>query len=539
MAPAGALAQGFAIQPMRVEATPQAGRTIELPIRVTNTSVEGVQTIQLRLVELSQAPEGSWQAIEADGAATVPVASAVSWITLSTSSISVDAANEASVNLSIDVPANARGAYFAALLAETPIPEGVSGFLVRVRFLIPIIIQIQGRPVRQEVNLSDLTMAYVDKPEQGQPETTIATLHVANEGRTYSRIRGKLVIERQQDARWLTVGRVDLAERGIIPGAILDLGENLMRRLPSGKYRLGAQLWVDGRRVAPLDKELDFIGDPLADLAYDAAFSLDPPLVQMEVVEGATRTATIAIENLGSDTVNVVLAATTPAELQGVATDTIRGEMFSAEGWTKIVPARVELRPHAVRRIRVISSIPKGGADQPNYYASLSLSATYEDGQNAGEAVSLIHLENRDAESAPRATVPRLFLAEGERNNEYVVQTQLANIGNVHLMPSFDLQVIGYEGQVLRSHIVDDFGPLLPLGRRSVSGVLDFSPIAPGYYVIRSTVGFGAGLAETRQLLIEVTADAADASVRRVTVVDEGAAVALPEVASSVTTVGE
>ena len=45
-------------------------------------------------------------------------------------------------------PANARGYYFAGIVAETPIPENATGVVVRVRFLIPLIIEIAGAPWR-------------------------------------------------------------------------------------------------------------------------------------------------------------------------------------------------------------------------------------------------------------------------------------------------------------------------------------------------------------------------------------------------------
>src|SRR4029078_13632569 len=127
-----------------------------------------------------------------------------------------------------------------------------------------------------------------------------------NEGRTFSRVRGTLRVDRENKGVWRPVTRVDVSERGVIPGATLELGDDLHRSLPSGKYRLHGELYVDGRRVSPVEKEIDFTGAPDADeVAYDTALLLTPPLVTMDVVPGASRITTLKIENPGETPVNL------------------------------------------------------------------------------------------------------------------------------------------------------------------------------------------------------------------------------------------
>ena len=60
-----ASAQGFMVKPMRMEATPRAGQTIELPLQIRNTAGEDARPIELSLVELSQSPTGSWKIADA------------------------------------------------------------------------------------------------------------------------------------------------------------------------------------------------------------------------------------------------------------------------------------------------------------------------------------------------------------------------------------------------------------------------------------------------------------------------------------------
>src|SRR5690606_24855675 len=122
-------------------------------------------------------------------------ASAREWISLESESVEIPAASGAEVDVTIAAPRTASGAYFAALLAEMPERPDATGLVVRVRFLIPIIVHIQGRPARQQVELRDVTMNYIADAELQQERTTLGHLHVTNLGRTYSRVEGFLTVE--------------------------------------------------------------------------------------------------------------------------------------------------------------------------------------------------------------------------------------------------------------------------------------------------------------------------------------------------------
>ena len=71
-------------------------------------------------------------------------ASSLPWTTLSASSVDIGPQQPADIMVKFKPPANARGYYFAGIVAETPMPENPTGVVVRVRFLIPLIIEIRG-----------------------------------------------------------------------------------------------------------------------------------------------------------------------------------------------------------------------------------------------------------------------------------------------------------------------------------------------------------------------------------------------------------
>lgn len=528
-------AQGFMVKPMQMEAEAQPGRAIELPLEIRNTAGAGSRSINLRVAELSQSLSGSWRLIEADSNEDVSaLASARTWTSLSADSVEIAPLEPATVTVRLTPPPSARGYYFAALLAETPVPDDATGVVIRVRFLIPLIVHIAGRSVRQSVTIDDASMTF--HVVEGRQPTTSAHFMVTNKGKTFSRVRGSLLIERESDDRWRPVTRMEAVERSIIPGVTLDLGGDMEKRLPSGAYRLRSELFVDGRRVAPLEKEIAFEGDPsISSLAYDTALIMQPDMIDMDVAPGATRTTVVRIENPGTDPVRVEMRSSTPRGLSGVEMGALKGSDLSAEPWTDIRPAEFTLRPGRWQNVRVISRVPREGVDHPNYYADLTLNGTYADGQSAGETRSMVHLHNTAEPSSPSGMIDLLSIAEGDQPTEFVVQMRFANIGDVHLDPAARALLLSPQGVQVRSVALSGSeGELLPLGKRTYSATMSLAGVEPGYYALRAIATLSPGNEVTSQQVLRVeagqaeTADGLTMSAPKVTVLDSSSA-ELPE----------
>lgn len=503
--PSGASAQGFIVQPMIIQVTPRPGHTISVPLRVSNTSASSSLDIDIRLMGLTQTPEASWWIVDSDGD-TPHQASLLEWTALETSRLSIPRATSMETQLTLDVPRSAHGAYFGALLVETPRPEGAVGMVVRTRFLIPIIAQIKGRPARHNVDIEDIQMTFDDGSDNGGP-TTHVELAVANDGRTYSRIIGEVVIERlsEDSGSWYPVSRFRTEEKSIIPGVAISLRKNLERRFPSGDYRLNAQLNVDGRRVKPIEKIVSFEGDPSVDsLAFDTRLQLDSDLVSLDIVPGATRTTSLKVENPGSEAVKVSVGVELPGDLRGVALGDLRGDRYSAVPWLEVHPDEFVIRPRSSRNIRVTSRLEEESVGLANYYAALSLDSERMDGQKLDQVGSMLHLANGRVVSEAAGGIDRLLITEGEEGGGYVVQARFVNMGDVHLDVDYELEVIDGRSVVKsqRMSSVDDV--VLPLGVRNVSAEVDFSNIGSGVYLVRVTASYGFQRAASEVMAIEV-----------------------------------
>jgi hypothetical protein len=279
--------------------------------------------------------------------------------------------------------------------------------------------------------------------------------------------------------------------------------------VPSGSYRLRGELSVDGRRVAPIEKEIDFKGGPGGDsLAYDTALLLEPGAVHMNIVPGATRTSILRIENPGADPVIVKMSSATPRGLIGVAMGDLLGTSFSAEPWTQIIPSEFTIRPGTKQNVRVMSRIPQDGVNHPHYYADLVMSGAYADGQSAGETRSTVDLSNKAIAAAPDGVVEQVALAEGSEPDQYFAQVRFTNTGNVHLAPTTRLFLLSAQGGQLRNvELTGDEGLLLPLNKRIFSGELSLKGIEPGYYALRALVEIADDKNITSQQPIRVEAE--------------------------------
>lgn len=498
-------AQGFMVEPMRMDLKAAAGNVFQVPLSIRNTGGESAQAVQVSLVELSQHSNGgwAWRPVSTEAEA-VSHQSSLAWTSIDQSNVEIEPLAPAEVLLRFEPPRNARGAYFAALLVETPIPEGSTGVVVRTRFLIPIIVEIEGRPVRQNVLLEDVSMSY-DQAD-GRDPTTNTLLRITNAGETLSRVTANVRVERRNGDNWRVVTQFEMRERSIIPGITLDLAQDLERRLPSGEYRLSGEVQVDGRRLPPLLKEISFVGDPTVDVvAYDTELRLTPEMVQMDIVPGATRTTILRIENPGADAVTVDLGAATPRGLLGVRLGDLVGAELSAEPWTKVQPSQFTLRGGASQNVRVVSTIPADAELHANYYADLVLSGTYVDGQGAGNKSSVIHLVNQAMPIARQGLIEAFSLAESAPD-VFAVQVRFVNTGNAHVEPLARAVLTTPQGQTVRSAVLTGAaGMLLPLGQRMFGGEVDFSDVAPGIYGLRLIVDLDDGESIVLQRVLEVS----------------------------------
>ena len=497
---AGPASGQIMVSPMRMELTPRAGRTIEIVLELRNNGPDEARIIDLRLVELTQWQDATMRIIEpGSDLDTSKLPSCRDWISLSANSVEVGPLRMVPVKLKIKVPGDARGFYLAGLIARRRLRPGVRGVAIVLRFLVPILVEIQGRPMRQKIELSDVGMEFREASGE-QPATALVSMGVTNNGGTYSRLNGNAVVRKLSGEHWRKIATVEFQDVGIIPGAKLKLKSDIGRSLPSGKYKVSGTLYVDGRRVKPLEKEITFTGDPsVTKAAADAALNLQPLEVSIKNAQsGATRSAVIKIENASEDTVNVTAALSVPPVLKNVAFGELKGEDLTCAKWVKVEPEKFTLRGGARQSIRIIAEMPNSELTHARYYSLLGLRARYLDGQSAGKTTALICVENINVEVIHAAQPMKLTVAAMEAS-KYIVVGRFGNLGNSHFTPKCRAMVrtLTTGATVARLLLSGKAGLMLPLEVRDFSGVVDFSRVNAGTYRLTAILEYAGELVAT------------------------------------------
>jgi len=498
-----AYAQGFMARPMKMEFQAYPGRTVHRTLELSNYVVTQNITLDLKLLELTQNEQGHWGAIESGSTTdTSNSASCLNWTNLSTQSVEIKLLETVSVTVTVKVPSSARGFYAAALIAQTRSPKPKKGRIgIIIRFLIPVLVEVQGRPVRQKIELADASMQFLEQ-SQKNPATTVVSMNIVNKSRTYSRLKGNVNVMRQAGGHWQSVSSAEFREVGIMPGVKLNLKSDLKRRLPSGKYKLKGTLYVDGRRIKPLVKEIEFVGDPtMTKIAADTSLILEPSTLSIKGVPGSIRTTAIKVQNPSEEAINVSVDVEDPEPLRGVALGELKGEDLSCAEWVKVIPDNFTLRPGRHQGIRIIAKLPKRGKIYPNYYATLNFHATYSDGQSAGKNTSLIWLKNAKVKVKPAAQIIKASLA-AEEGSRYIIRTKSGNVGDVHFNPKCNATVTKPDGApVFETALSGQRQVMLPLETRDFSGILDFSRVEEGIYRLTVSMDYGEKTKQVSKIL--------------------------------------
>ena len=505
---AGPASGQFIVQPMKIELTPPSGKLVRTAFEFQNYDDIVTQTVDLTVIDLSQRENGSTLIIEAGSDFDISkLSSCREWISLSTETVKVGPLRIVPVNVTVKVPPDARGFYAAGIIARLRPRPRVTGVGLVIRFMVPVTVEVQGRAVRHKIELTDVGMEFREAAVEN-PATTLVSLGITNNGETYSRLKGITLIRKLSGEYWRKITTTEFQECNIVPGMKFNLKSDIGRSLPSGKYRVAGMLYVDGRRVKGLEKEITFAGDPsVTKAAADAALNLQPLEVSIKNAQsGATRSAVIKIENASVEAVNVTTAFSVPPVLKNVVFGELKGEELTCVEWVKVEPEKFTLRGGARQSIRIIAKMPNSELAHARYYSLLDLRARYLDGQSAGKTTALVYVENNGVEAKPVAQPMKLTIAAME-GSKYIVVGRFGNVGNSHFTPRCGAMVrrLTTGTTVARLLLSGKAGVMLPIEFRDFSGVVDFSRFMAGTYRLTAILEYAGSKPVAAEIPIRVS----------------------------------
>jgi hypothetical protein len=520
--PSGIAFGQYMVQPVELKLQSRVNKQINTALRIHSQEESQNLEIELKVVELSQALDSEWQIFEPDPNSIdyIPdfdvskLSSCSDWIRLSTSRVELGPLAEVPVEVMIRVPPRVHGFYSAGILTTYRVrPEGSDvGYLLR--YLIPVLIEIQGRTIQPKIKLLNVDMEHV--PAVGEKEaTTNIAVSVENIGDTYSRLQPMARLEGFQDGHWRLITRAEFRDTGIIPGVQLHLESDIMRSLPSGKYKLAGAIYIDGRPGGAIQKEIDFVGDPsLQKAATDAPLDLKPTEIVVNGSAGSTRTEILSIHNASDSTVNIQTLFALPTSLSGRTSPDFKGESLGCPDWLRIEPSQFELGSYQDKRVRVIAEIPATMTDYPWHYAVLGLYAHYPDGQMAGLTTANVCVgEDRGMTPDVMVKATNLNIRDYDPlKSEFLVLIEFTNYSSTFFTPKKCRAGIIYASGQYASQVrastsmrSDQPGIILPLDTRRYSGVLDLSSVEAGNYRLEAYLEYGIGQNISKQSAIQVS----------------------------------
>ena len=512
LASAGPAFGQFLVQPMRMYLAVRPGRIFKTTLDLQSLDPNEAHSIELSVVELTQWEDGEWRILEdpnTDDFDTSTLSSCKEWIRFRPASVDLGPMGAKSVEVFLRVPPGIRGFYTAGILATLKARPDASDITVILRFLVPVLAEVQGRPMRHKIKLEDIGMELV-KAVGGKPATTTISMDISNNGGTYSHLKAFAKVRGFWDGHWREVTEAEFKGVSIIPGVEFKLKHNIERSLPPGKYRISGVLYVDGRRAKRIEKELNFVGDTsITKVATDAPLDVLPSELIINCRPGATRAAAIKIRNASDETVNIQTGLALPGNLRGVAFGDLKGDDLDCTEWVKIEPESFTLRSMSQQSIRIIATMPKSAAMHPCYYALLGIFSTYPDGQKGG--VTTAHICVKDESISTEHFVSGMKLSPALKGgSQYYIVARFGNFGRIHFTPIR-----------CRAAVVDAADPMgrpraltalsssksdimLPLEVRDFSGIIDFSNVSAGTYRLTAVLEYAPGEVATKQIGIRV-----------------------------------
>jgi len=521
MLSAGPVFGQFTVQPMKLELQVTPGKLVKSTLNVQSFDPDETHTINMSTTELSQLDDGTWAIIEPNnitdpnsphfGFDISKLSSCKDWISLYPSTFQLDPEQAVPVEVTLRVGRGVRGFYGAGILATTSAMRGVGNVSVVVRFYVPVIIEIQDRPVRANVEATDIGLELLETTDTtGKYQAvSFATMNVENNGGSYSRIKPIVRIWSFSQGHWRVITTTEFEEKSIIPGVEFKVRSPIRKPLSSGKYKVAGYLYVDGRRRKKVEKEIDYAGDKRVDeVAGDAPLDLDPMDVTIEGMPGAIRTTTLKVYNASKETVNVRTGMGLPSKIKFKTIGDAKGEDLDCTEWITVRPEQFTLRGDGgTQTLRVMATMPELTAVHPSYFTLLALWATYPDGKDAGVTTTNVCLRNSKIEANPAAVAIKL-VPQTLGDSKYLVVARFGNFGLVQFVPirvkaGITMPTNGIHR--VSTFLLGDPSLMLPAEERDFSGILDLTYIPADKYLLTAAMEYAPGVWVDKKLAVRVS----------------------------------
>lgn len=356
--------RGFGVSPSRLQVDVRPGRQAAAVFSLSNLGRGGASSYTIEIHDLGQNDAG--------GVLPVPVGSGArscaGWTDVP-ARVSVPGGSSRDVEVKINCPPGARGAYYAVLKLDMERAESGGRMTVAVRPSIGISLEVRV-PGPATAHLEAKELVYDPGREGSLPALG---LRIENTGQRKKPVEGDAVLYDRPGQFPLRVPSPYGGRGGpvvVYPGLFVRQNWPLPRPLPPGRHRVSIRLRLDERVTARKDFELEVPagGDfgsaearSVDKTEMDVGLLVEPDLVEMSIPAGGHRTVPLRLRN--EDTREASVRASVMRarmETNGMFTyaaddDTIVTSRLDVE------PDRVVVQPGRAAVLRLRAGVPRGG----------------------------------------------------------------------------------------------------------------------------------------------------------------------------------
>lgn len=499
-------AASFSVSPQSVVTDVVAGGRKRVEITVVNETPTP-RALRYFPAPFRQKPDGSYEIV----AVADPARSCHGWFLLDTVTTILGAGEGRLIRIDIDIPRNARGTYFGAVVFDlmpsdsvsTGDPTAAVGLVMRMPAFFEL--TAGARQLRSRVELLDLTV--LTPAELGgiyarrlSPDALGVKARIRNAGPIRFEVGGHAVL---RDSLGRRVKSFPLGSGTVLPGAEVEL-RSVLAPLRRGRYSLDVA--VRAGSGSPAKGSVVFHAGRKTRLATTAVtvpqldISVTPEQLEMTLPQRAVRTRSVTVRNESDQPVRLRASL---RGLQGFVDGTVdqtevTGKARDCRNWTRVEPAELTLAARATQNIRLTFEPPVAATG--GQFGSLYI-------EQAGGKVQ--------GREAPSFVVPLLLTVEGNYRRSIEIAgvagspesglvVRLVNTGDVHLTPTTRAAIkralqpnpMG-EGDYQPVGTVElDSGIVLPGDTITVTGKYQGS-LAEGEYKMDIVVDCGKGLSRS------------------------------------------
>jgi len=473
----------FGVRPLVIDIDCKPGDTRDFEIILNPGNTE--ETVQLSLYQPVQMLSGNL-AYQEPVPETFP---AVNWVRLDSYEVRVYPGEDTYVRGTIRVPFDAGGSHTVVLMAEPRVAPDQPGITLIVRYAIRINIRVDRPGLRTFAELREFDL--VPGPE-GEP---VIRALVANPSAWDYLVSGEVTV-RDSERRLVeriqlnseAGARANLTETRIYPGSEVEYTGTVTKRLEPGNYTLRLFLRYGERGQIIQTKEITVVEGQFKFPGAEelGAFSVEPETISMEIRAGQQR----------SQVLQLTSEITEPALILIGGRDVEADYPYSPLSWIEVRgPSEINLPGRGRGRIVLTVAVPKDAVDA-SYNGYLLLGAFNPD---TGEPLSQREIPITVLVGTEHVYAVEIKSLQAEKVEEgHMLYLDLANTGNVDLMPRADLVITTEAGEFVERAVLvlgEGAEKVMPLQRQQLEGLAQ--GLEPGSYQVRVTISDG-----NRELLV-------------------------------------